>query len=239
MIIDAHVHVKGGDQYLRYFNAEEIVRCMDEAGIDKSVVFAISVTSAEANAMTLREVAKFPDRLIGFAYALPAFDRLVIDDLERAITSDGMRGIKMHSGVARLHDYLAGPVLELAGRLGVPVLADVAGDMGIAKDLVENHKGTNIIFAHLGGLGLSETGIDWFIELARTHDHVYLDTSYVPKAWKIADAIAKAGAEKVIWGSDGPLIHPRLELEKVKILGLPADAEAKVLGGNIARLIGA
>jgi len=41
MIVDAHVHVKGGDVYRREFPPELIVKLMDETGVDKSIVFSI------------------------------------------------------------------------------------------------------------------------------------------------------------------------------------------------------
>lgn len=38
-------------------------------------------------------------------------------------------------------------------------------------------------------------------------------------------------------GSDGPRLHPGLELHKIRLLGLPVTAQAMVLGGNVLRLI--
>ena len=149
-----------------------------------------------------------------------------------------MRGIKMHAGECGVQDYIAGPVLSLAAELGVPCLIDVTSNLAVAKTLATHYPNTTIIFPHLGGCSISEPGIDGFIELGRDYENVFLDTSYQALAWKIGDAVERAGARKVIWGSDGPLIHPALELQKVKILGLPQEEEALVLGENIARLIG-
>ncbi len=237
MIIDSHVHVKGGDNYRRCFPAEQIVAAMDRAGIDLSIVFAICLPAREANALTKQEIAKYPDRLIGYAYALPAYDYPVIDELRRAITQDAFRGIKLHGGECRIELSMVKPVLDLAAELDVPCIVD-SGDVGTAQQVARACPQTKCILAHLGGLGLSEMGIDAAIALAAEYPNIYLDTAYVPKPWKISDAIEKAGAEKIIWGSDGPLIDPALELQKVKILGLPPEKEALVLGGNIARLIG-
>jgi hypothetical protein len=75
--------------YRRRFPAELILRCMDEAGVDRSVVFGVCMSSEEAIALTKAEVAKAPDRLIGFAYALAAYDRPIASVLQRAITARG------------------------------------------------------------------------------------------------------------------------------------------------------
>ena len=41
----------------------------------------------------------------------------------------------------------------------------------------------------------------------------------------------------MIFGSDGPFLHPGLELEKVRALGLPPAEEALVTGENVMRLL--
>ena len=49
--------------------------------------------------------------------------------------------------------------------------------------------------------------------------------------------VERAGADKFLFGSDGPWLHPGVELAKVRALRLPANEEALVLGGNFLRLI--
>ena len=69
MICDSHCHLKHGNREKTEYSADVIVEVMDEAGIDKTVLFAMSTTSDRAIEMT-REAAKaFPDRLIPYAYA--------------------------------------------------------------------------------------------------------------------------------------------------------------------------
>jgi hypothetical protein len=51
-------------------------------------------------------------------------------------------------------------------------------------------------------------------------------------------AAGLVGAGKILFGTDFPLIkHPRL-LEQVRQSGLSADDQARITGGNIARLLG-
>jgi predicted TIM-barrel fold metal-dependent hydrolase len=54
----------------------------------------------------------------------------------------------------------------------------------------------------------------------------------------MAQAVQRAGAKKLLFGSDGPWLHPGAELAKVRLLELPPREEALVLGGNFLRLIG-
>jgi predicted TIM-barrel fold metal-dependent hydrolase len=45
-------------------------------------------------------------------------------------------------------------------------------------------------------------------------------------------------AEKLIFGSDGPLVDSRVELHKIRLLKLPPEKEELVLGRNLLRLLG-
>jgi hypothetical protein len=43
--------------------------------------------------------------------------------------------------------------------------------------------------------------------------------------------------KKLLFGSDGPWLHPGVELYKIRMLKLPVECERLVLCGNAARLI--
>ena len=67
-VIDAHVHLKHGDEEKTEYGAETIIRIMDIARVDRSVVFAVSTTTRRSIEMAVR----FGDRLIPFVYAFRA-----------------------------------------------------------------------------------------------------------------------------------------------------------------------
>jgi uncharacterized protein len=50
-------------------------------------------------------------------------------------------------------------------------------------------------------------------------------------------AIQRGGAHKVLFGSDGPWLHPGLELHKIQLLHLPPEQETLVLGKNLLALL--
>lgn len=68
------------------------------------------------------------------------------------------------------------------------------------------------------------------------YPNVYADTSGIRQFDYVVQAAQRGGPEKIIFGSDGPWLHPGLELHKIRLLGLPAQQEALILGGNILRL---
>ncbi|MGC9203074.1 MAG: hypothetical protein ACP5HX_10460, partial [Thermoproteota archaeon] len=89
MIVDSHVHLKHGDIMRTEYSPEVIVKVMDEVGIDKSVVFAMSTSTSKSIEMALEARKKFPDRLIPYVYAIPSYEKIIIKEIEAAITELG------------------------------------------------------------------------------------------------------------------------------------------------------
>ena len=243
-VIDSHVHLKHGDAARTEFPAEVIVEVMDKAGIDKSIVFAMCTTTRRSIEMAELAVAKYPDRLIPYAYALPHYERPVIKELEAALAGRLFRGIKVHAGEGTLADYIIDPVLKLAGRFGAPCLIDATGNLAAARRLAETFPENSVIFAHMGRYGTTDAKlVDSFIKLAEEHDRVLLDLSGVALVAKIEEAVRRIGAGKLVWGTDGPYAKPdlvtfaRQELEKVGRLPISQDEKDDILGGNIAKLL--
>jgi len=245
MIIDSHVHLKHGDVAATEYSAEQIVQVMDEAGIDRSVVFAMSTTTRCSIEMATEAVEHFPRRLIPYAYALPSYERVVLDELAEAIEGRGFRGIKIHQGECRLQAYIADPVFALAGELGVPCLIDLGGDLATAGRLARDFPRTKLIIAHFGRYLCTDAAlIEQFIALAERHENVWLDASGVVLTWTIRDAVQRIGAERVFFGTDGPHPQPdlltfaRTPMRQIEMLDISDEDKQMVLGGSIARLLG-
>jgi len=242
LVIDSHVHLKHGDAQKTEYSAETIVKIMDEAQIDKSVVFAMSTTTRRSIEMARTAVKKFEDRLIPYVYALPNYERPVITEIEKAITDLGFRGIKLHIGECTLERYVTEPVLRLAGRYDVPCLIDCAGRYRLIEEMAKTFPETKIIVAHLGKyLCRDETLIDRFIQIAKSNRNIFLDASGVVIPKKIKEAVNIVGSNRVIFGTDGPKPNgaefARAELNKIRKLKLNPEDERAVLGGNIAKLL--
>ena len=61
----------------------------------------------------------------------------------------------------------------------------------------------------------------------------------LPGVLMLEMAAQRAGAKKILFGSDGPWLHPGVEMEKVFALHLSPADEALVLGGNFIRAVAA
>ncbi len=244
MIIDSHVHLKHGDAAKTEYTPERIIEVMDEAGIDRSVVFAMSTTTGRSIEMAAAASAGFPDRLIPYVYALPGFEGGVIDEIRRAIEELGFRGIKVHVGECSLAPYVIDPVMSLASEAGAPCLVDFGGRLADATRIATSFPSLKLIVAHFGlYLAPREDQIEGFIALAEKCPNVWLDTAGVLLGWKIADAVARIGAERVLFGTDSPYPKPdeasmaRRGVRQIQNLELSDADTAMVLGGSVAALL--
>ncbi len=66
---------------------------------------------------------------------------------------------------------------------------------------------------------------------------MFADTAAVRQFDYIVEAVKRAGPRKLLFGSDGPWLHPGVKIAKIRLLGLSAENEALILGGNISRLL--
>ncbi|MCC6444222.1 MAG: amidohydrolase family protein [Armatimonadetes bacterium] len=241
MIIDSHVHIKGGDTYRREFDPDETVRMLDEAGIEKACVFSICLPTWESNDLTRQAVLGREDRLIPYAHVLPEEGDLAHLELDRAVLEWGFKALKFHAGEIQGEpsDETAIPFLEHAASLKIPVLLDSIHHPDQTLRWVEAVPQANLILAHMGS-NTDPAMNDRFINLCRTHENVWLDTSYSLVPWKIRDAVRVCGAEKVIFGSDGGANYypSSIELAKIRAYRFTEAEERLILGDNIWRLLG-
>jgi predicted TIM-barrel fold metal-dependent hydrolase len=240
VIVDCHCHAGQGEGLTSPWNTEaplgKYLRRASAAGIDRSVLIPAGHTDyARANAGLARIVASDPDRFIGFASLHAVRDAgRVRPMLERAVREWGFRGVKVH----RYDAPATREVCRAAGDLGIPVLYDVVGQAWRMELLAPQYRQVNFIVPHIGSFMDDFRAHVQVIDLLVRHPNVFTDTAGVRRFDYLVEAIRRAGPEKVLFGSDGPWLHPGLELEKVRLLRLPPADEALVMGGNLLRLIG-
>jgi len=239
MIIDCHCHAGKGDIMTAPWNTDAplggYLRRARAAGISKTIVFSLFHSDYEqANGQVARLVARYPERLIGFAFVHPARDAgNIFNMVARAITRWKFRGIKVHG-----HEAMpTREVCEAAQAFGVPLLFDVAGQAYVMDMLAPSYPEVSFIVPHFGSFGDDWRVNQQIVDQLVRYPNVYADTSGVRRFDYIVQAVERAGAHKVLFGSDGPWLHPGVELHKIRLLGLPTHEEALITGGNILRLL--
>jgi uncharacterized protein len=239
MIIDCHCHAGKGDLLTAPWNTEAplgaYLRRAQAASIQKTIVFAAFHSDyAEANAEVAKIVAANPRRLLGFAFVHPARDAGRVHDMvKRAVTKWGFRGIKVHGFEA----MPTREVCETARSFRLPVLVDVAGKTEVVDMFAPQYPDVNFIIPHLGSFAGDWKAHQRTIDQLVRYPNVFADSSSVRHFDYLVQAVKRAGARKLLFGSDGPWLHPGVELEKIRLLGLGNAAESLILGGNALHLI--
>lgn len=240
MIVDCHCHAGTGDGFRGPWDTEariepHLARAR-AAGIARTIVFPVFNSDyAAANARLARIVRAYADELIGFAAVNPVRDAGRIGAmLGRAVEEYGFRGVKVHG----LDSFPNRELCEVARRYRLPLLVDVVRRVAAVEMLAGQYPELNFIVPHLGGFS-----DDWMthlqvIDQLCRYPNVYADTSGVRYWDALRLAVQRAGPHKLLFGSDGPLLHPAVELCKIRQLRLPPPAEALISGGNILRLLG-
>lgn len=238
MIIDTHCHAGTGDGLMGPWDTraslDKYVRWATEAGIDRTVLLAAFHSDyAVANREVARIVGTQPERFYGFAFIHAERDRGRVYALVKiAVERYGFLGIKVHRHDARI----TREVCEAARAFRLPVLYDVTGDISVCELLATEYADINFIIPHLGSFA-----DDWRAQLGLIdhlvrHPNIYTDTSGVRRFDLLEQAVQRAGPHKILFGSDGPWLHPAVELEKIYVLGLSERDERLVLGQNFLRL---
>jgi hypothetical protein len=235
--------------------AQEIVAAMDRQGVDKSVIFGFpwkkSQTFIKHNDYILEAVARYPKRLIGLC-CLDPFSRDAATEALRCLEG-GLAGIGelafYQSGIDdEALDKLA-PLMQICRDKDLPVLIhtnEPVGHMYPGKtphtlkqiyDLVKKFPENVIVLAHWGG------GIFFFAllkkEVRGSLKNVYFDTAaspflYAPEIYRYAKDIV--GLDKILFGSDFPLINPARYFRELDISGLSKAEIESICGLNAAQL---
>lgn len=231
----------------------DLLEALDDAGIDRAVVagfaFGHERDLAGQNEHLLAS-ARDCGRLVAFATVNPALPgwRLLA---ERAL-ADGARGF----GELRPHNQGWDPLgnegralCELAREARAIMLWHVSEPLGHAypgkrggisagelAELAGNFPEVRMIAAHLGG------GLSFFLHMPEVRaaiKNVYFDTAASGLLYdgdSVAQLVATVGPERVLFGSDYPLLSPRRQLKRLQAL-LPGDIAKAVCGGSADTLL--
>jgi len=240
----------------RIATAEEVVAHMEETGIDAAVIHNVGWASQETcektNDYILDSAARYPGRLIPFVAIQPLAGKAAVAELERCARG-GARGIGEMRSDTQGFDLgdrrLMEPIAEVAIRYRLPFnthssepvghLYPGKGDIGpgVLYRFIMNFPELRVILSHWGG------GLPFYAlmpEVATALANTYFDTAatpflYRPEVFRYVSELC--GADKILMGSDYPLMSPRRVIAQVESLRLDSKTVAMILGENARRLL--
>ena len=237
--------------------ADDLIASMDDEGIDISVALNIGWIShelcQETNDYIMEAVSHYPKRLVGFCAIQPKAGDAAIAELERC-AKGGLRGIgELRPDVQGFDlgdEATMAPIVKAANRHGMillthssePVGHQYAGKGKVTPDILYRFIGRfpqiPFVCAHWGG------GLPFYAlmpEVASALQNVFFDTAATPFLYRpeifryIADI---AGVDKILFGTDYPLMPQNRVMKQLRSLDMGVDAEKLILGDNAKRLLG-
>jgi len=244
------------DKKARMAGAIELINTMDEDEVDFSVTFGFPWLDEEKakfhNDYILEAQDRFPNRLIGLASFNPLQD-WAEREAERTLNA-GLSGLGELAIYDRGFDEKTMKRLMALGSLckarGLPLLIHVNEPIGhqypgkapmtvkMIYDLVLALHGVKLILAHWGG-GLFFYGL-LKREVETALADVYFDTAaspflYKPQVYGLASRIV--GPEKILFGSDFPLIRPERYFKEMESADLDPNTKKLMKGESAARAL--
>ena len=240
-IVDIHGHVGTYDFCVPVHTPQSMAAAMDRVGVRQIFVshYACITGRMEAgNDETLAAIRACPGRFLGYVILWPDSADAVARETRRRL-AEGFSGIKLHNTNGFPYSEPAYvPALELADEHCMPVLLHTWGEPEVfaqVRQLGAKYPRASFLLGHSGIANPEE-----YIRIAREVPNVYLETCSSLFPYGLMDRLIDgAGAEKVVWGSDGGFINTPHQLGK--ILGARCDDAAKrqVLSANARRILGA
>jgi predicted TIM-barrel fold metal-dependent hydrolase len=278
MIIDSHTHIFPpffleereealsreyafrsvyGSAHSRLIGRDELLKVMDEEGVDRCVVFGFPWERADYfkrhNDYIIESVQRYPERLIGFSCFSP---------LSSEASAEARRCLQAGlSGVGELALYESDIsyetvsniefLMETCSNFRVPILLHANEPVGHSYpgktrmtlaglyEFLKKYPGNQIVLAHWGG-GLFFYGM-MKKEVKDVLRNVWFDTAaspflYEPLIYKVAGDIV--GFDKILFGTDYPLISARRYFTEMEAAGLSEESIRKICGENAAELLG-
>jgi predicted TIM-barrel fold metal-dependent hydrolase len=238
-------------------SAEDLIASMDECGVDASVLLSAGWDTNETCRLTndyaLESAARYPKRLIPFCVVQPKAGDAAVRELERCAQA-GARGIGEMRSDRQGYDLgdkkLMEPIVEVALKHNLVYLTHASETVGhlypgkgsITPDslyrFISNFPELRVVCAHWGG------GLPFYAlmpEVAMALGNTFFDTAATPFLYRsqvFESVAAMVGADKILFGSDYPLLSPKRVIEQIEAAALPWESKSMILGGNAQRLLG-
>ncbi len=243
------------DPAARMASAKELIEEMDRSGVDRAVVLGFPFRSLDlcvkSNSYLAEAAGRWPGRIAGFANA-PPLSPGAAAEIERCLGL-GLKGIGElvpdSQGFDLADTGAVRPLAKLAEQHGVPMLIHLSepvghgykGKSGTTPEkgyaLARTFPGLKLVFAHWGGgLPFYELMPEVRSDLAGAYyDSAASPFLYDAKVFKVAVSIL--GPEKILFGSDFPLLSPLRCRREIEAAGLSAAETGAIMGGNAARIL--
>jgi len=252
-IIDAHVHIGWmGNLMAPEVDLAALLRLMDRLNIQSAIcsdMRLITIGPEEYLPISRRAFTESKGRVFYLGVYDPHRPRESLAILKKAVKWPGFVGIKIHPSWHRTmaNDHAYRPAWEYAAENDVTILAHTwsVSDYNPAQkfstpalfeDFVRDFPAVRFVLGHAGGRGQGRLEA---IRLINAYPNVFLDFGGDIYCYRlIEDLVAAVPADRILFGSDYPMLETRANLARVLLADIPDDAKLKILRDNAAAVYG-
>lgn len=221
-------------------NLPRLVEMFNEVTPDyRAVLFPPSGNIHPLNRELFEALQGYPDsgRFIPCAYINPnLYD--AVDQLEEAVNVFGFKGMKLMPTIHRYNvdSIVTHPVMELAGKHGIPVTIHSSGEGGYPAQigvLADSFPEVPIIMDHSGYRYFQRQAL----EAGVSHENLYFGLSLVVEPGFIETIAERIGPDKLIYGSNATGGIPKIGVMVFNYTGLSESEKEMALGKNLSKLL--
>lgn len=240
-VIDLHGHLGRYAFPVPDLTTAGLTAVMDRCGVSRLVCSHMQCMSADdawGNSQVLAHMREAPDRILGYVSVFPSSADQVRASVEGWLEA-GFCGLKIHDANGfRYDDPAYEPAYALANRRALPVLLHTWGtppQFEAAVTIARRFPDLTVILAHGGS-----TNPDAYIRTVLAAPNIVMDTCFSRcPAGLVEYLVVRAGAERVVFGSDCYFYSLTQQLGKIMAADLDEEALRLVLCGNAERILAA
>ena len=236
---------------------DDYIGMKDRAGIERSLLIAVRAGDQRVRGsfeIPYEQVAavcrKHPERFSGLAGIDPYRGMDGVRELEYAVKESGFVGAHLYPHWIELAPDHAKyyPYYAKCCELDIPIMMQVGHNLVYSRERRLPSVGRPITldqvaidFPDLKLIGI-HIGIPWtdeMISMAWKHENVYIGSdAYAPKYWpdSFVHYLKTYGQDKVLFGTDWPVISPERAMDEIKQLGISPSVMEKFLNTNAKRI---
>ena len=236
---------------------EEYLRKMDRSGVERSLLIAVRAGDLRMKGsfeIPYQQVAKwcdrYPDRFSGLAGVDPYRGMQGLRDLEQAVREYGFIGAHLYPHWFRLAPDAAlyYPYYAKCCELDVPVMMQVGQNLiyqkevrlpSVARPILLDQIAIDFPELKLIGIHIGVPWTDEMIAMAWKHANVFIGIdAYAPKylSPSLKHYMNSYGSDKVLFGTDWPVIDPERAVAEMVAHQFKPDALAKIMRGNAVKV---
>ncbi len=260
-IFDVHSHM--GFFGRKEYGSDQVLRRMDQSGIQRAFVctFITGMIDRQdfrrANDFIIAGVRAHPDRLVGQCTLSPVHGKFAVEEFRRCL-DQGLSGVKMHPdkhgrfSLTSGHGANAAPIeealtelmheVEAAGSF-VYVHSDFNSKVCSPREVVAMAQSFPKAKILLGHFGMDQDLAGLVPSIVKNTPNVYLDSSQTPDNPEaiFVSSTKELGPGRVLFGSDGPVFSPEVNIKKLEVAvdlyQLPATVARAILWDNALQFL--